>query len=117
MLQRMLGEFKEQWQMQLMMAEFPQPSKAGEAVIRDFVQPVYEVLWGLLREALPHATQEQIHLAGFSIVGQCLYHRIGARVIGLLVGDEQRGYDVDRLAAHIADFSLRGLGLESGVQP
>ncbi len=116
MLQRMLGKFQEQWQLQLMMAEFPQPSPAGEAVIRDFVQPVYEILWGLLREALPHASEEHIHLAGFSIVGQCLYHRIGARVIGLLVGEEQKGYDLDRLAAHIADFSLRGLGLESGVK-
>lgn len=112
MLARMVDERAQPWQMQLMMTEFTQPSPAGEAVIRDFIQPIEEMLWNILRRCVPDADERRIHLIGFSIVGQCLHHRIGRRVIGLLVGEEQQTYTVDLLANHIADFSLKALGLE-----
>ena len=71
--------------------------------------------WGILRELLGSAvSEEQLHLIGFSIIGQIFYQRVGGPVINLVVGTaEHQTYDTERLADHIADFSLaavRGFG-------
>jgi len=102
------------WHMQLMMRELSQPSAAGVRFVREFIRPVYEQLWSILREVLPKDTPEkQLHLVAFSIVGQCLYHRLARPVIQLLVGEgEQRSYTAHVLSEHIIGFSCRALGLQ-----
>jgi hypothetical protein len=89
----------------------------GAELVRAFIRPVYEVLWALLREALPEGADEaMVHLIGFSIVGQCFYHRVGRHVVRSLAGEEEfAGYHAQRLADHIASFSLAALGLESPI--
>ena len=52
-------------------------------------------------------------LIGFSIIGQCVFHRAFKPIVTLLVGEEEvRTYDADLLAEHITRFSLAALGLE-----
>lgn len=96
------------WQMQLLMREFSNPSSIGIELVREFVRPVYELLWNVLRELLPAQVSEaKMHLIGFSIIGQCFYHHVGRAVIGQLVGaQEVQTYDADTLAEHICAFSL-----------
>jgi hypothetical protein len=60
----------------------------------------------------PDVPEERLHLIGFSIIGQCVYHRIGAPVLRRVVGEaEYSTFTPDRLAEHIAAFSLAALGL------
>lgn len=101
------------WYMQIMLRELSNPSPAGENLVREFIRPVYETLWAILREVLPaDASQEKLHLTAFSIVGQCMYHRLGRPVIRLLVGPEEHdSYTAEVLAEHITAFTLRALGL------
>jgi AcrR family transcriptional regulator len=101
------------WQMQLLVRELSQPTEAGEELVRDFIRPIYQVLWGILREVLPPDTPEvKLHLTAFSIVGQCFYFRVARHVIAFVAGpDEARGYNAPFLAEHVAQFSLAALGL------
>ncbi|MCS6976342.1 MAG: CerR family C-terminal domain-containing protein [Gemmatales bacterium] len=102
------------WHMQLMMRELTQPSPIGERIAQEFIRPVYETLWAILREALPPGLSERkLHLISFSIVGQCMYHRLARHVIRIMVGeDEQATYDAETLTDHITEFSCRALGLD-----
>jgi AcrR family transcriptional regulator len=106
-LTRMLEAHSQPWQMQLLVRELSQPTSAGAELVREFIRPVYEFLWGILRELLPDVSEEQLHLISISIVGQCFYLRVGRKVVGLVVGEEEfRTYDTERLIEHITDFSL-----------
>jgi AcrR family transcriptional regulator len=110
----MMDDFAEPWQMQLLMRELSHPGPVGEGIVRDYMRPIYELLWGILREVLPPATDERtLHLIGFSILGQCFYHRVGRPVVRRLVGEaEHDTYDPELIAEHVARFSLAALGLE-----
>jgi AcrR family transcriptional regulator len=112
-LARMLETHSMPWQMKLLMRELCEPSSLGVELVNEFIRPMYQSLWGILRELLPEDIgDEKLHLLSFSIIGQCFYMRMGRNVISLLVGDESKGYDTARLAAHIADFSLGALGIK-----
>jgi AcrR family transcriptional regulator len=101
------------WQLKLLLRELGAPTAAGQALVRDFIRPIYEELWRILRELLgPEVPEEKLHLLGFSIVGQIFYQRVARPVLALVVGaEEHRTYTPERLAEHIADFSLAALGL------
>jgi AcrR family transcriptional regulator len=105
------------WQMQLLLRELSHPSATGAELVRDFIRPVYELLWDILREVMPaDVAEDQLHLTAISIIGQCFYHRVAREVLLLVVGeDEFRTYTAPRLAEHIADFSLAALGLGPAV--
>ena len=47
----------------------------------------------------------------FSVVGQCLYYRVGHDVMNLLVGPERRTqqYDIESLATHISRVTLAAM--------
>lgn len=100
------------WQMKLLLRELGDPSATGAGLVRDFIQPIYGALFGILRELLgPEVPETELHLTGFSIVGQIFYQRVAGPVISLVVGKEEHAaYDVQRLAEHIVQFSLAALG-------
>jgi AcrR family transcriptional regulator len=115
-LTRMLEAHAQPWQMQLLFRELSQPMAAGIELVRQFIRPVYEVLWGILREMLPGVSEEQLHLVSISIIGQCFYLKIGRPVLSLVVGSEEfQRYDTERLIEHITAFSLAAIrGLQTG---
>ncbi len=117
MLTRMVGDPSPPWHMQIMMRELFQPTAACVELVREFIRPHFELLLGILDEILPADVSEvDRHLTAFSIVGQCLYYRVAKPIVALLVGeDEHRGYDPERLAEHIAAFSLAALGLKGSA--
>jgi len=102
-----------QWGRRLMMREMAEPTEACVAVVDAFVRPRAEALQRILAELLPPETPEaQRHLIAFSIVGQCLFHRLHRPVAALLVGEElYHNFDAVRVADHIARFTLAALGL------
>jgi hypothetical protein len=99
------------WQMEILLRELYNPTEHGKGLVRDFIRPIYSVLWSVLREALgPEVPEEKIRLLGFSIIGQCFYQRVARNVIAHLAGEEEFArYSADYLADHIASFSLAGL--------
>jgi AcrR family transcriptional regulator len=99
--------------LQLMMRELAQPTTACVEVVREYIQPMASKLGGILVELLPGASTRQRNLAGFSIVGQCLFYRHHRAVAALLVGEEEfQKYDVELVANHVAEFAIKALGLE-----
>lgn len=109
----LIGDHRKPWHFHLMSRELAQPTSGCVAFVRDFARPHFEVLKGILREALPpEASTEQLNLTALSVIGQVIHHRCARTIISQMVGEEEtRGYTAERLAEHIADFSLRAVGL------
>jgi hypothetical protein len=93
------------------MREMMNPREACAELVQSSIRPQFEILQGILRELLPGGTtEEQLHLTAFSIVGQCLFYHFADPVIRNLVSSEENaGYNVDKLASHIAEFSLAAI--------
>jgi AcrR family transcriptional regulator len=110
---KMIGDHGPVWHLRLMARELTQPSAGCAAFVRDFARPHFELLCGLLCEVFPQGTPAAtLHLTALSIIGQVIHHRCGRAIIAQMVGPEEFAtYDADRIADHIADFSLAALGL------
>jgi len=111
---QLLDESRPAWHAQLMAREMTQPTAACAALVESYIRSGYELLGEILGELLPPETSAaDRHLAAFSIVGQCLYFKIGRPIAPPLVGEEEfRTYGVERLTEHITRFSLAALGCE-----
>jgi hypothetical protein len=108
---RMMGGDPAPWHEPLMVREMTQPTPTCRQFVQEFVRPMATVLLGILGELAPNASLADRYLIGFSIVGQCFYHKVNRPVITLLVGEEEYSkYSLDRLAEHITHFSLAALG-------
>jgi AcrR family transcriptional regulator len=98
--------------LQLVFREMAAPSPAGAEVVREYIRPMADVLIEIVAELLPDIADGKRMLYGFSIVGQCLFYRTNRNVIVHLIGEESfDNLEVERLADHIADFTLAGLGI------
>ena len=75
-------------------------------------------LRAILLDLLGHDFPEQQgSMIGFSIVGQVLFYYVHQPMIRLLIGeDEYNKLNVQKLADHIANFSLAGMGLAPGLR-
>lgn len=102
---------KDTWQNRLIMREMMRPDAACAEVVRDSIRPQFELLLGVLRALLPEETStETLHLTAFSIVGQCLFYHFADPVVRHLIDDgEYADFGVEKLAQHIASFSLAAL--------
>jgi len=112
LLGNMLADSQPAWGRRLMMREMAEPTEACMAVMGDYVRPREEMLQEILGELLPPEVPKRDRLLiGFSIVGQCLFHRVHWPVVKLMAGDElYRSFEVARLTDHITRFSLAALG-------
>lgn len=113
-LTRMLGVDQAPWQIRLMQREIMQPTSACRELVEEYFRPHFELLQRIIGEAVPpdmppHARRQ----IAFSVVGQCLHYRIANEVVRLLVPPDEvtAHFTTDKLADHIAAFSLAALGL------
>jgi AcrR family transcriptional regulator len=114
LVQRMIGNNRPSWHTQLVLKEMAHPTAACSEWVQEQIRPLCQVLGGILGELLPGVPEKQIRLIGFSIVSQCIYHRVFKPIVTLLVGEEEvLTYDAELLAEHITRFSLAALGLET----
>jgi TetR/AcrR family transcriptional regulator, regulator of cefoperazone and chloramphenicol sensitivity len=101
--------------MRLWMRELVEPTDACAEAVQANIRPMAELLRGIVAELLPAVPDEKRWLIGFSIVGQCLYHRQNWAVTHVLLGPEQHArLTAELLAGHIADFTLAALGSGRG---
>jgi len=107
---RVLGGPEDTWRTRLVMREMMQPSADCAEIAQSNIRPQFEILQSILRELLPEASDEELHLTAFSIVGQCLFYHVANPIIRNLVdGDEFATYDLDKLAAHVTTLTLDAL--------
>jgi AcrR family transcriptional regulator len=104
------------WHTKLMLRELANPTAACAELAQSSIRPQFEILLKILRELLPaNANDDELRLTAFSIVGQCLFYHFADPVIrNLLAADEYAELEIDRLARHIADFSLEAIGIRAG---
>jgi AcrR family transcriptional regulator len=111
---RVLGGPDDTWRTKLVMREIMQPSAACVEIAQSNIRPQFEILQAILRELLPNASNEELHLTAFSIVGQCLFYHVAGPIIrNLVTGEEFATYDIGRLAEHVTRFTLGALDSKS----
>lgn len=113
-LLRRLGVQREAgWQVQLLVREFMEPGDATRAIVEEYFRPYFDRLLALLDQLAPEPLDETSRtLAGFSILGQCLYYRVAGPMIRVFLDLDVPGeepWTLDRLARHITEFSVSGL--------
>jgi TetR/AcrR family transcriptional regulator, regulator of cefoperazone and chloramphenicol sensitivity len=114
MMARML-EIPKEASMTLMTRELTRltPSAFTAEAVDQNLRPIANVLIRILDELLPDVPFERRVLAGFSIMGQCLYYRQNRAVSEVLFGRRLlQKFSADELAEHIADFSLKAIRRE-----
>jgi AcrR family transcriptional regulator len=99
------------WHTKLMMRELSHPSEACAELAQSSIRPQFEILLSVLRELLPENIDvERMRLTAFSIVGQCLFYHFADPVIrNLLSEKDYSALDIETLAEHITEFSLRSI--------
>lgn len=112
------------WHFRIMMHEMSQPTPAMSRVIQEIVRPIYERMLGLIGTITglpPH--DEKTRLCAHSLMGQVfLYIMQGPFLARIWPELKMTPEQLDRIADHIADFSLAYLhgvaakrrGLEQG---
>jgi TetR/AcrR family transcriptional regulator, regulator of cefoperazone and chloramphenicol sensitivity len=111
-LRRVLTSRGDTWRTRLIMREISHPTEACAELVHSSIRPQFEVLVGILHDLLPAGTsEEKLHLTAFSVVGQCLFYHFADPVVrNLLEADEYESLQIEKLAEHIAEFSLSALG-------
>jgi AcrR family transcriptional regulator len=101
------------WHARLMMREMAQPTSACAELVRDYIRPRATVLEEIVRELLPPEVPRWKRLmTSFSIVGQVIFYVSHKPILELLAGPEAlKHFDAATVAEHIADFSLKALGV------
>jgi AcrR family transcriptional regulator len=113
MLSRMIYEQRPAWHLGLILRELSHPTEACAEIVEDYIRPMAEELSQILVELMPAGTsREKVWITGFSIVGQCLFYYVHRPIAELLMGrDNYASLSIDKLADHIAEFTLAALGL------
>jgi len=119
MIERRLSSQRPHWHLELMLRELARPTEACQEVVDDYIRPMADALRSILKDLLGEDfPEERGNLIGFSIVGQVMFYYVHQPIIRLLIGDDAYSQlTVEKLAAHIADFTLAALGLAPTLIP
>jgi hypothetical protein len=117
MMERLLGEDRQPWHMQLMMREVASPDVACEALVKEYIRPHFEILAGILKELLPpDVPEERAAMLVFSLVGQGLFYRFAQPIMRLLLGEQAYGaLSPQVLADHVTALMLAAIGARPHV--
>lgn len=109
MLQQMLSGDDSGWEAQLMMREMNHPTAVFTEMVEESFRPSFVRLTTVIRSISPAETPvDVIEKLALSVVGQCLYYRVGGEVVRQLIPEERRAacFDVDSLARHITGVTI-----------
>lgn len=111
LLQRVFDEGRPGWHTKLISREMIEPTRALDTLVEEAARPVHQELASIVGELLgPAATEEAARLCTLSIISQCVYYHHARSVIRRLYPEQKYGVeDIERLADHIAKFSLAAL--------
>lgn len=118
-LHRILDEGRPAWHGKLMAMETADPTPALDQILQELVRPAFEILLSIIRDLLGNPEDnETVYFCAGSIVGQCLHYFYSRPVMERLVPMRLGAGVIDRLAEHIARFSLfaiKGIAQENGL--
>ncbi len=117
LLRRMLAGDDSGWEAQLMMREMQRPTEAFREMAEEYFRPLQDQLEATIQEILQAESPQrsvpphQLQQLALSVVGQCLYYRVGGELLQQLVSPASRKqhYDTASLARHITAFTLAAL--------
>jgi AcrR family transcriptional regulator len=111
LLLRLRGEGVPTWQARLLAHETIDPSPALDLLVEETIRPLFKRLCGIVGELLgPRADPDRVILAARSVVAQCVFYHTSRPIIARLTpGDSETPERLERVAAHIAEFSLGAL--------
>ncbi len=104
MLRQMLSGDDSGWEAQLMMREMNHPTGVFVEMVEESFRPSFNRLTTVIGALAPASTPiDVLEKLALSVVGQCLYYRIGAGVVRQLIPEARRAaaFDADSLARHI----------------
>ena len=96
------------WHFRIAAREFAQPTPAMSEVIDRVVRPIYDRMRAVVGKIIGRPPDhEQTRLCAHSIIGQLMHYILGGQVIQCLWPEMQMTpAQIERVADHIADFSL-----------
>jgi hypothetical protein len=111
LLHRVFDEGRPGWHTKIMAREMIEPTRAFDTLVEEAARPVHKELASIVRELLGSATtDESVRLCTLSIMSQCVYYHHARTVIRRLYPEQKYGADdIERLVAHIAEFSRGAL--------
>ena len=119
LLSRIFAGDSSGWESQLMMREMMQPTAIFAELVQESFRPLFVRLVETFRRLVTvEVCEHELEQFAFSVVGQCVYYRIGSGVIQILVPEpsRQQHYDIDSLSRHVTGVMLAaaesGRGLE-----
>src|SRR6202042_2041448 len=107
-LRGLYGAKRPDWHFQIASREFAQPTPAMSEVIDKIMRPIYDLLREVVGKIIGRpADHEQTRLCTHSVIGQMMHYIIGGQVIRCLWPEmRMTPGQIERVADHIADFSL-----------
>jgi AcrR family transcriptional regulator len=110
-VESMLDEGAPSWHGQLIAREMVEPSEALGEIAMEFIYPQYDTLSRIIRELLgPLAEGDEVRRCALSVMGQIAFYRLaGAMIDHVSPGKAECPATRADLAAHICEFSLRGI--------
>ena len=112
LLNRLVVMQQAPWEVQLLMREVMHPTDACRHLSEQYFRPFFEVLLGIVGElAGREIDATELEHLGYSIIGQVLFYRYSADMIRFNAPPNVAAAepDIDRLAKHIARFSIAGI--------
>ncbi|HLZ55107.1 MAG TPA: CerR family C-terminal domain-containing protein [Verrucomicrobiae bacterium] len=99
------------WFGKMMSREMVEPTGALDALVAERLQPMADLLRGLVAEILDCSPDdEKVRLSCFSVVSQCVfYHHCRTMITRLFPEQRLDASVVEQLAGHIARFSLAAM--------
>ncbi len=109
-LLRILDDGKPAWFEKLFARELMEPTAAFDRLLHEIVRPFYGVLESIIEEIIgKQADEETVHLCCESIISQCLRYKVKPVITRIFLKDLYSQEGIERVADHIARFSLMGL--------
>ena len=111
LLFRLLDKGKPAWFGKLMTREMTEPTQAFERLVKEVVRPRDRILASIVQKKIgTSVNEEKIRLLCASIVGQCIYYYNARTIMARLYRrDVSNAGEIERIANHIVQFSMRGL--------
>lgn len=97
------------WESELMMREMMQPTAIFSELVQESFRPLFVRLVETFRRLVSiEVSEHELEQLAFSVIGQCVYYRIGGGVIQILVPESSRQehYDIDSLSRHVTGVML-----------
>lgn len=109
MLAQMLSGDDKGWESQLMMREMNHPTAVFAEMVEESFRPHFERMKAIISQLSPPGTPvDVIEKLTLSVVGQCLYYRVGGGVVRQLIPEQRRNrsFTLDALARHITGVTI-----------